>query len=1240
MTGVQTCALPIYGEANDDTLNGGRGNDTYRWNLGDGNDMIQDDTSSENQTALNHLVFGVNILPSDVTMEALPNSSSNLKFVIKQNGVVNGSVTINYWNYVSNGPHSKTWRIEFANGVVWNGAILATPLADIFDGTAGADTLNGGAGNDTLNGLDGNDALNGEANDDTLNGGRGNDTYRWNLGDGNDMIQDDTSSENQTAINHLDFGVNIIPSDVTMEVIQNSTSSLKFIIKQSGVVNGSVTINYWNYVSDGPHSKTWRIEFANGVVWNGAILATPFADILDGTAGADTLNGGVGNDTLSGLDGNDTINGEADDDSLSGGNGDDSLAGGLGNDLLQGGYGNDLLNGGPGNDTLDGGVGNDVYTWNLGDGDDVITDDIYSGGSGEVNRLVFGPGITPSDVTSEAVLTSSYHLKFVIRQNGVVSGSVIVNYWTNNYLGPQHKDRWRIDFSNGVTWDGTTLTTPLADTLSGTALADSLNGGAGNDTLNGLDGNDTLNGDADNDTLNGGEGNDLLSGGAGVDSLNGGNGRDLLNGGAGNDSLNGGVGNDVYTWNLGDGDDVITDDIYSDGPGEVNRLVFGPGIMPSDVTSEAVSTSSYHLKFVIRQNGVVSGSVMVSNYWTHSYLGPQHKDSWRIDFSNGVTWDGTTLTTPLADTLSGTALADTLNGGAGNDTINGLDGNDTLNGDADNDTLNGGNGSDLLNGGAGNDSLNGGAGNDVYTWNLGDGDDVITDDIYSGSPGEVNRLVFGPGIMPSDVTSEAVSTSSYQLKFVIRQNGVVSGSVIVNYWTYSYSGPQHKDSWRIDFNNGVTWDGTTLTTPLADTLSGTALADTLNGGPGNDTLNGLDGNDTLNGDADDDSLSGGNGDDSLAGGLGNDILQGGNGSDSLAGSLGNDVLQGGNGSDLLNGGPGNDTLDGGVGNDVYTWNLGDGDDVITDDIYSGTPGEVNRLVFGPGIMPSDVTSEAVSTSSYQLKFVIRQNGVVSGSVIVNYWTYSYSGPQLKDTWRIEFADGGRYYQNLLPTLWSDVVDGTDEDDTFFGYAGDDVLSGKSGIDVLVGGVGNDRLIGGSGSDEYRFNRGDGRDVVTETPEASSENIIILGNGIAPADYRVIKVNDSLVLFDRLSESTIEIKNWWPLGLAPIQKVRFANGLEWTSAQLSTMAVTTGDTNRDGISDVNAYAYGISIINADMDSDGIENSIEINLGLNPSSADSDNDGILDSLDSEFSSGAPTTGALVISILSPSSAILND
>ena len=46
-----------------------------------------------------------------------------------------------------------------------------------------------------------------------------------------------------------------------------------------------------------------------------------------------------------------------------------------------------------------------------------------------------------------------------------------------------------------------------------------------------------------------------------------------------------------------------------------------------------------------------------------------------------------------------------------------------------------------------------------------------------------------------------------------------------------------------------------------------------------------------------------------------------------------------------------------------------------------------------------------------------------------------------------------------------------------GGAGHDLVEGGAGADTLSGGSGVDMLEGGAGDDVYRFNRGDGSDVI-------------------------------------------------------------------------------------------------------------------------------------------------------------------
>ncbi|MCC2314056.1 calcium-binding protein [Cellulomonas xiejunii] len=109
-----------------------------------------------------------------------------------------------------------------------------------------------------------------------------------------------------------------------------------------------------------------QITFDDGTVWSQATMramltATP-------TAGNDTLYGTTSGETLSAL---------------------------AGDDVVYGGNGNDVINGGTGNDVLTGGNGSDTFVFDVGSGQDTITD--FSprawGGSADTVRLI-GHGVT------------------------------------------------------------------------------------------------------------------------------------------------------------------------------------------------------------------------------------------------------------------------------------------------------------------------------------------------------------------------------------------------------------------------------------------------------------------------------------------------------------------------------------------------------------------------------------------------------------------------------------------------------------------------------------------------------------------------------------------------------------------------------------------------------------------------------------------------------------------------------
>lgn len=101
----------------------------------------------------------------------------------------------------------------------------------------------------------------------------------------------------------------------------------------------------------------------NGVIT--ALFTMGGNDKVIGSAAAETVNLGDGNDYAALQGGNDTIEGGAGSDTILGGGGEDRLFGGTGGDKILGGAGNDILTGG---------AGTDQFVFEMGGGQDRITD--------------------------------------------------------------------------------------------------------------------------------------------------------------------------------------------------------------------------------------------------------------------------------------------------------------------------------------------------------------------------------------------------------------------------------------------------------------------------------------------------------------------------------------------------------------------------------------------------------------------------------------------------------------------------------------------------------------------------------------------------------------------------------------------------------------------------------------------------------------------------------------------------
>jgi len=149
-----------------------------------------------------------------------------------------------------------------------------------------------------------------------------------------------------------------------------------------------------------------------------------------------------------------------------------------------------------------------------------------------------------------------------------------------------------------------------------------------------------------------------------------------------------------------------------------------------------------------------------------------------------------------------------------------------------------------------------------------------------------------------------------------------------------------------------------------------------------------------------------------------------------------------------------------------------------------------------------------------------------------------------------FAGDGNDLINLSSTkyLYQDIlVDGNEGNDKIwssigndkiFGGDGDDEIFSGDGNDIISGDNGNDSLFGGKGGDVYKYNIGNGFDIITEE-NVDDVDQIKFNIGIDPTKIFLTKFGNDLVI--KISENDqITIKNQFAANAASIENLTFAN----------------------------------------------------------------------------------------------------
>ncbi|MGH7820479.1 MAG: calcium-binding protein, partial [Candidatus Binatia bacterium] len=265
-----------------------------------------------------------------------------------------------------------------------------------------------------------------------------------------------------------------------------------------------------------------------------------------------------------------------------------------------------------------------------------------------------------------------------------------------------------------------------------------------------------------------------------------------------------------------------------------------------------------------------------------------------------------------------------------------------------------------------------------------------------------------------------------------------------------------------------------------------------------------------------DFVLGADGDDEVSAGDGADVVKLGAGHDTASGGGGDDSIEGEAGGDTIAGDGGNDLLTGGAGADTYVYNLGDGNDVVSD------AGEADASVIDTLRFEVSMADVALTrTQGGDLLARLADGGTVRVAAM-----YSFNSVNALE--RVEFADGSFLDADALASLPEGLVLGTDGADVLVGSSFDDTIEGRAGDDLLNGGdQGNDTLIGGAGHDRYRLGYGTERDTVVEA--AGEASTVELDQGLSLADLRASQSGDDLVLTLRGTGNEFVVQDYFSSG---------------------------------------------------------------------------------------------------------------
>jgi Ca2+-binding RTX toxin-like protein len=438
---------------NADTLDGGKGNDTYLINE-KRTVVVESDTSYA--LSLRDLVNGN--ASHDIVLSSVDFDISTVKAVedlrltgmaVKATG--NDQINILIGNLADNillgngGDDALLGDASFIGGIEFFGDYRNSfKEADNFHLIGGDDSLDGGDGNDALMGMGGSDILAGGQGADILIGGGGSDTYfvdntadkvYESLLSGYEMELAILGDKNGKVFNVADFAStyyidqakDTTPWRITEEQYQQMVvGGLKLTVYEQETPSQDLPVNepylvydtvnhvepyYYlsGYVPSGFTISAARLDAGgNDWIYQSVDLTNSNGDLLT----LSEFSPFVENIKLTGL----AISavGSADSNMLFGSETDNQIFGLEGNDWISAGAGNDFIDGGLGDDFIDGGAGFDAV-WYSGLKDGFFDEPITSGINANLTTNVVTTGSMGTDKLSgiEAIVGTAYADVFV-----------------------------------------------------------------------------------------------------------------------------------------------------------------------------------------------------------------------------------------------------------------------------------------------------------------------------------------------------------------------------------------------------------------------------------------------------------------------------------------------------------------------------------------------------------------------------------------------------------------------------------------------------------------------------------------------------------------------------------------------------------------------------------------------------------------------------------------------------------